>query len=155
MVAEKGFHDISLIGLVAPFHHSRVRLGRIDFTFFDSERCEGEGGGAFKVPRHKKTSRRQGRKVIFSSAAGTQVGGKNFSLPARLFLARFTAGLGNGRKPSPICGKRCSCSTFRGNKSFARPLRIGFRKEREIEQPFAGIIDDVDGERSTRWLHAG
>src|ERR1700746_677360 len=110
MVAKKRLYDIRLIGLVAPLHHRRIGLWRIDFALLDGERREGERRRAFKVPRHEKSSGRQRRKMIIPCTARAKISGKGFGLPARPLLACFGARIGVSRKSPPLRGKRCARS---------------------------------------------
>src|SRR6202022_2303456 len=73
--------------------------------------------------------------------------GEEFGLPAPLLFVGLGARSGVGGKRAPFRRERRPCSVCRSTEGFARPLPKGFAKQRQIEQPFTGIIDDVDGKR--------
>ena len=48
----------------------------------------------------------------------------------------------------PRRGEFCARALARQRKALCRPLLKTLVEQRQIQQPFAGVIDDVDGERA-------
>ena len=111
------------------------------------KRREGEGGGAFEIAGHQEPARRQRRKSPAIGLALAQIvregGGKGFGggvgrlggcVGGRNQIEEGLCLLGAGRTPSQRQG-------------FLAPLGVGLGEEGQIEQPFAGIVHDIEIER--------
>ena len=109
MIPEERFDDMRLIGLVAPLHHGGEGIRRIDFTFLDGERREGQGGRAFEVARHQEAARRQAGEMIFAGPAGAQIVGEKLGRPARVVLI----GLGRADRHWRRSPRHCAASGAR------------------------------------------
>ena len=152
VVAKERPRHIGLVGLVAPLHHRRQRAWRDFLTLVERQRREGQGGRPLEVARHEEAARRQARERVDVVARLAQVSGEEFGGGARRFLLGRGGGVEAGKKRAPGRGERragfCSARFDR----LARPLGVGLVEQRQVEQPFAGIIDDV--ERQVRGLRA-
>ena len=71
---------------------------------------------------------------------------EKFSGLARMVLICGRLRIKAGEKPPPWRGQQRAASSLRGCNRLKRPLRIVFGEQRQIEQPFAGVIDDVQRE---------
>src|ERR1700722_5921715 len=50
----------------------------------------------------------------------------------------------------PWCGEPCAGLLARQCETFMRPLLVTFMEQRQIEQPFAGIVDDIERQGAVR-----
>ena len=149
MIAEEGLHHMRLVGLVAPLHHRGERAGAKFHAFVDAQRREGEGGRAFEFAGHEKAAGRQRGQRVIVRARSAQISGEEFGETLGFAFAFIGVGSNRQRRAAPVGGKRRARSGGACFQCFARPLRVGFGQQRQVEQPFAGIVDDVDGE--FRW----
>ena len=147
VVAEERTHDMGLVGLVAPLHHRRER-SRCDFRARrERQRREGECGRAREIAGHQEAARRQSRERIDVVARLPQIGGEQGGAGARDFF------IGRGRRfeahqmLGPGLRQRLARRRSARRDRLLRPLRIALVQQRKVEQPFAGIVDDVEVER--------
>ena len=148
MLAEERLHHMRFVGLVAPLHGGCERArGKTSFAEA-GQRREGQRRRAFQVAGHEKTARRQRGKRPVVGLAGSQIGGEALRQAARGHLVER-------RRRIDLCG---FLPPFPGNIGAHRQLgefegvgREGaeiLAEQRQVEKPFAGIVDDVDGELS-------
>jgi hypothetical protein len=108
------------------------------------QRREGERGRPFKIAGHDEAAGRQGGERAGVRLAGLEIGGEKLRqfagsgfVGGRLRVDRSGAG-------KPVLGEigaGAGAGKLHGiGAEFAEILR----QQRQIEQPFAGIIDDVD-----------
>ena len=50
----------------------------------------------------------------------------------------------------PRRGEFCARAFARQREAFGRPLLIALVEQRQVEQPFAGIVDDIERQRAVR-----
>ena len=79
-------------------------------------------------------------------ARAAQIFGEGAGRAPRVVLQRRRVRIELGEARAPVAGERLPARRFRGGQRLARPLLIGLVEQREVEQPFAGIVDDVDVE---------
>ena len=155
MVAEERFDHMALVGLVAALHHRGQRaLDRL-VALGQGQWREGQRGRAFEVARHQETPWRKRRERIAFRARRAQIGGEQFRRLPRDGLVLRPGGVEAGGKAAPFSGERRSRRRGAGRKSLARPFGIGFFQQGQIEQPLAGIVDDIDDEGRGAWTKAG
>ena len=77
-----------------------------------------------------------------------QVRGERLGKPTRLLLVLRTGRIYAGELGMPRLRQAGPVQLARGSDHLARPLRIGFPQESQVEQPFAGVIDDIEVEAS-------
>ena len=138
---------MGLVGLVTPLHHRAQRACGERYTFVHRQRREGERGRTFHVARHQKAPGWQRRQRILLVAAGAQIGGENLRRLAGLLLVRGRIGVQRRRESPPVFSQHGARSARAGFQRFARPLGVALGEQRQIEQPFARIVHDVDGQR--------
>ena len=147
MVAEERPHHDILVGLIAPSHHRPQRsIGRIA-VLSHVERRKGQRRRAREIARHQEAARRQQAHGETLVAAGAQVIGEEFGGGERgLFVGRRLRV--QARKiRMPFGSQCCAGAAARQREALARPLLIALVEQRQIQQPFAGIIDDVQRQR--------
>ena len=147
VVAEEGPHDGVAIGLVAPRHHVGERACRALVAVFQAERREGQRRRIVEVAGHQEAARRLGGEQAAVGAAGAQIGGEDVGQLARQRLV----GRRMRRRPSASRfshghGVVAVAVAGGGGDRLARPVGIALGEQRQVEQPFAGIVDDVDVE---------
>ena len=144
MIAEERPHDMIAIGIVAARHHAGERL-RIDLAAFaHRQRRKRQQRRAFKIARHQEPPRRQRRRRNRLGAAGAQIGCEQRRRLLRDALVRRSRGIEARDIGAPFRGQRRARRGQARIKRILRPALIGFAEQRQIEQPFAGIIDEVD-----------
>ena len=149
MLAIERPHHHVLVGLVAPLHHrpERARARRLLAGQF--ERREGQRRRAREVARHQEAAGRQQPHGVALVAAGLEIVGEQRARPrARPARSRARAG-------SSVARWRCQRAASIGARAAARelqrigrPLRIARGEQRQVEQPFARIVHDVERERA-------
>ena len=147
VIAEERAHDVGLVGLVAALHHGGERPRHDVRALADRQRREGEGGRTFEIAGHEKAAGRQRGQGIGIGARGAQIGGEKLCRLARGFLGGRTARIERGEKSAPVGSERRACGGGARLERLARPVRIGLAEQWQVEQPLAGIVDEVDGHR--------
>ena len=155
MVAEERFDDVGLIGLVAAFHHCRHRAVSDRFGLADRDGGEGQRRRAFEVARHQETAGRQGRERVDVLARLAQIGGEPLGDLAGAVLVGFGVRVEAGERRAPVGRERRAGRGLAGGEGLARPSRVGFVDQRQVEQPFAGIIDEVERQPAVAAVPAG
>ena len=146
MVAEERPHDMGLIGLVAPLHHRRQRARRDLVALAERQRREGQRRRAFEIARHQEAARRQGRERVDVLARLAQIGGEQLGDVARAVLVGLGVRVEAGERGAPVGRERRAGAGLARGDRLARPRRVGLVEQRQVEQPFAGIVDDVEVE---------
>ena len=146
MIAEEGFDDMRLVGLVAPLHHRRERARGECRAFFHMQRREGQRRRSFELAGHEKAAGRQGGQRISLRSRRSQIGREQIREALGLRLAFGRIGGDSQRRAAPVGRERRARSCGAGFQRLARPLRVALGQKRQVEEPFAGIVDNVDGE---------
>ncbi len=148
MVAEERTHHDILVGLVTPAHHrpqravGRAAVGR------DIERRKGQRRRACEIARHQEAPGRQQAHCKTFVAAGAQIIGEQFRRgECRLFVLAALC-IKRLQMLVPRRGELCARTLARQGEALGRPLLKTLAEQRQIQQPLAGVIDDVDGKRA-------
>ena len=149
MIAEEGPHYVGLIGLVAPLHHGEERAARKTLLALRVERREGERGRAFKIARHEEASWRQRRQRVSVGAGVAQIGFEQIGKSLRQHLVGRCRRIDLGEGRVPILRRRLPACRAALLERGPRPLGIVEPEQRQVEQPFARIVDDIDVEPRT------
>ncbi len=144
MVAEERAHHDILVGLVAAHHHRPQRSLRRLAVDRHLERRKGQCRRVGEIARHQEAAGRQQahRKALVAAGAKItreQLCGGQCRL---LVLARF--GLQRCKMAVPLGGKMCARRRARQRQALRRPLLKSFLQQRQVEQPLAGIVDDIE-----------
>ena len=146
MAEEERLHHMADIGVVAPLHEIGERARRSDGAGGDVERGEGEQRRTGEVARHEETAGRQARQRHVIGAAAGEVGSKQLRrLQGLQFIAR-SEGIEARKMGVPMTREGETRRLAAGGDGRHRPLGIGEGKKRQIEQPFARIVDDIEGQ---------
>ncbi len=106
-----------------------------------SERREGERGRSLKVARHEKATRRQRGERVGIAAHRRKVGGERCGKLAGHGFARPRIGIGGlhtGQERASLGG-----APARFAQGLGGPLGKRLVHERQVEQPFAGIVHQI------------
>ena len=150
MIAEERPHHHVLVGLVAPLHHrpQRARRGAVP-SARQIERREGQRRRAREIARHQEAAGRQQAHGEALVAAGLQIVGEQLrGVSARLLVL---AAPRRRASRDGACQGAASCARgarARQREALGRPLLVALAEQRQVEQPFAGIVDDVERERA-------
>ena len=144
VVAEEGAHHGVAIGLVAAVHHAGERALRPFVVVFEAERREGEGRRIVEVAGHQEAARRLGGEQARVGAAAGEIGGEGVGQLARQRLVGGRVRVDVGQPLQPRNGMVAVAVAAGGGKRLARPFGVALGEQRQVEQPFAGIVDDVD-----------
>ncbi len=144
MVAKERPRHMGLVGLVAPLHHRRQRMRRDRRILVQRQRREGQRGRPLEVAGHQEAARRQSRQRVDVVARLAQIGGEELGGGARGVLFGLGVRVEAGKKGAPGRGERRARLRLARFDRLARPLGVGLVEQRQVEQPFAGIIDDVE-----------
>ena len=150
MIAKKRPDHHVLVGLVTPHHHRPQRPFRGSAIGRQIERRKGQRRGARKIARHQEAARRQQAHGETLVAAGAQVVGEQPRRRQRGLFVFFGFGIQRRKIRVPFRGKPRARLLPRQRETLTRPLLVALVEQRQIEQPFAGIIDDVERERAVR-----
>ena len=150
MIPEEGAHHHVLVSLIAPAHHR-------------PQRTLGRHAGVGQIERSKRQRRRAREVARHQEAAGwKQAHGKTFvAAGAQIFreqprggqrrLLVFAGGSVQHRKMRmPFCRKPGAWPLPRQAKALGGPLLVTLVEQRQIEQPFAGIVDDIERQAAVR-----
>jgi hypothetical protein len=141
MGAEEGFDDLALVGLVTAGEFAGERAAR---RLARGQRGEGDGGAALEVAGQEEPA---GRAVAEPRGAG---GGEVVGPAARKGgghgLVQFRGRIGGAQRGEEGCCERVAAGFGPGQRG-ARPGREIEIEKREVQQPFAGIVDDVEMHR--------
>ena len=144
MIAEERLHHMRLIGLEAPLHHGAQRTARHVSTRRQIERHEGNGGGTLQLARHEHPPRRDRRQQIAVLPAPAEIGGEQFGAAHRglLVLGRFR--IEPAEKGMPVAGRGLTLRRAADGHRLRRPFGVTELQQRQVQQPFAWIVDDVE-----------
>ena len=148
MVAEERAHHDVLVGFIAPPHHRPQRAVGRAAVDRDVERCKGQRRCIGEIARHQKAPGRQQAHRKAFVAAGAQIIGEQFGGGKRCLFVLSALRLKCLEMRMPRRGELCARALARQREALCRPLLKTLVEQRQIQQPFAGVIDDVDGERA-------
>ena len=136
MSAEKRFDHLRLIGLEAAFAFARQRSA---WCRSGRQGRKGQRRAALQVAGQQEAARCAIGKARL--LRGAQIGGPSLCKGGKLRLILRRIGAGLGHKLHIACRLGPRGGTRQGR---ARPCLIVLRKQAQIEQPFAGVIHDIE-----------
>jgi hypothetical protein len=145
MLAEEGAHDAGLVGFEAPFHQRAEASGGNRRARGEIQGGEGEGRRAREVARHQETAGRGGRHRLRAGAKGGKVALEGIGAPRGRELVRRAGRVEKARVPGR--SNRLPVRPAARRDGAARPFGVIRVEEREVGEPLARVVDDVDGER--------
>ena len=146
VVAEERPHDVRLIALEAPRHHGGERGARVARLGAERERTEGEQRRALEVARHQEAARTRRVQHVVVGARGLEVGGEEVGAAQRDLLVLRPVGIDGRQKFEPRLGVRLPPRRRRLLDRLGAPLLVAHVEQRQVDQPLAGIVDDVEVE---------
>ena len=143
MVPEERFDHDTLVGIEAALHLAIHRAAR--GTVLRRQGREAERGRAFQIARHQEPARGKCRQP--GLAAFLQVAPEQFSqgVGGRLVMRRV--GGDTAERRQEVLAEGCTCRGGGGIQSSLGPFGVSDFEKRQVQQPFAGIIDDVEMHR--------
>ncbi len=136
MGAEKRFHHLRLVGVEAAGEFARQRAAR---GWPRRQRRKGQGGRSFEVAGQEEPARRTVGKP--GLARGLQIGGP-IAREARGDRFVKPRGRVGGGQPRAKC--LCLCPPLGAGQRLCRPGGEILVQQGQIQQPFAGVIDDIE-----------
>ncbi len=140
---ERPHHDV-LIGLVAAHHHRPQRSLRRLPADGHVERRKGQRRRVGETAGHQEAAGRQQAHRKPLVAAGAQILGEELCGGQRRLLVLARLGLERCEMRVPVRGQMRARRFARQRQAFRRPLLKTLLQQRQVEQPFAGIVDDVE-----------
>ena len=144
MIAEERAHHMRLVGLVAPLHHRRDRARGDRVAFAERNRREGQRRRALEIARHQEPAGRQGRQRIDVVARLAQIGGEAFGDVARRILVGLGVRVEARERGAPVGRQRRAGRRLARAQRLPRPFGVGLVEQRQVEQPLARVVDEVD-----------
>ena len=146
---------MGLVGLEAPFHESREAAWRNRLPLGQIERREGERGRAGQIARHEEPARRRGGHSLGMGPQNGEIVLECLARPRCEHLVGRACGVERFQRfvPSSRCSGPVALAACLDG--LPGPLGIAGVEKREVEQPFAGIIHDIQGERARPRAPAG
>ncbi len=150
MLAEEGFDDDGLIGFVAPLHHRPERAALRLSVRGQGKRRESQRRRPIEIAGQQEAAGRKRGKRAFVGLAGLQIVGK---AGGEIAGDHFIGGSGDIRRlrqrqpGARQLGADAGCG--KGDGFLAEGAEI-LAEQRQVEQPFAGIIDDIDRQAAGR-----
>ena len=151
MIAKERPDDMRLIGLVAARHHRGERAGSDRVVVAERDGREGQRRRALEIARHEESAGRQGRERIDVVARSPEIGSEQFGDAPGRVLAGVGLRVEADERRAPFGRERRAGGRFARRQRLARPFGVGLVEERQVEQPFAGIVDEIERRGSTRW----
>ena len=150
VLAKERLHHMRLVGLVAPLHHGMERAGAGAATLQLGKRGEGQGGRALEIARHQEAPGRQRRERALVELAGPQVGSQRVGQGARGGLVRVGGRIDGFGQGAPFARQLRPNRQFGHLEGVGGEFLVGLAEQRQVEQPFAGIVDNVDRQAAAR-----
>ena len=139
---ERPDHDV-LVGLIAPDHHRPQRALGCGAVIGQVERRKGQRRRSRKIARHQKAARRQQAHGEAFVAAGAQIFGEQPRRRQRRLLVGGPSRMQRRKIGVPRFREPGAGPLPRQAKAFPRPFRVSLVQQRQIEQPFARIVDQI------------
>ena len=140
MVAEERRDHHPLVGLEALLKRAPERCGcparRPD------QRRESQRGRALEIARHQKATRRHRREAC--GARRRKIAGEPRGERPGVALVEVDRGIRGVEQAEPTFGLRQASRGAGGGDRRARPVPEGLVHQRQVEQPLARIVDDVE-----------
>ena len=146
VVAEERPHDVRLIALEAPRHHGGERRARIARLGAERQRTEGEQRRAFEIARQQEAPGPRRVQHVVVGARGLEVGGEQVGAAQGDLLVLRPVGIDARQKLAPGFRMRLPPRCRRLRHRLGAPLLVAHVEQRQVDQPLAGIIDDVEVE---------
>ncbi len=150
MIAEERPHHDVLVGLIAPPHHRPQRVIGRAAVDGHVERRKGQRRRIGEVARHQESAGRQQAHRETFVAAGAQIIGEQPCFGERSLFVFLGLRLQCREIRVPGRGEFCAQRFARQREAFRRPLLVALVQQRQVEQPLAGIVDDVEGQLAVR-----
>jgi hypothetical protein len=137
---------VPLVGLEAALHQGREAARRDRLPGREVEGREGERRRSGEVARHQEAPRRRRRDGLRAGAQRRQIGleGVARGLGPDLVGGALRVERREAREPRRRDGLPAGVPARRDG--LARPVRVGGVDQREVEEPLARVVDDVDRE---------
>ncbi len=146
VIAEERAHDVRLIALEAARHHRGEGVTTIALLGVEGERAERQERRAFEVARQQEAAGARRVQHVVVGARRFQIGGKQVGAAQRRLLALGCGRIGRGQKFEPCLGVRLAPGGAGLAQRLRAPLLVGHFEQGQIDQPLAGIVDDVEVE---------
>jgi hypothetical protein len=148
MIAEERTHHDVLVGFVPTLHHRPQRAVGGAAVDGHLKRRKGQRRRISEIARHQETAWwQQAHRKTFVTA-GAQIIREQFCGGERRLFVLAGPGIKRLQMRVPGRGEFGARAFVRQRKALSRPLLITLVEQREIQQPLAGVVDDVDGERA-------
>ena len=148
MIAEERPHHDVLVGLIAAHHHRPQRSLRRLAADGHVERRKGQRRRVGEIARHQEAAGRQQAHRKALVAAALQIAPEELCGRERRLLVLARLGLERCEMRVPVRGQMGARRLARQRQAFRRPLLKTLLQQRQIEQPLAGIVDDVERQRA-------
>ena len=155
VIAEERLDDVGLVALEAARQHGAEAAAPIAGRRPRRQREEREQGRAGEIARQQEAARSRRRQLGVGRARGLQVAREEIGARERGLLVGRRIGVERGqvlpaspRAAAARCGARASATARR------RPVGERLVQQRQVDQPFAGIVDDVDVQAARPELRA-
>ena len=145
LVKERPHHE-AFVGLEPALHHGAERAFGGRLRAAERKRREGESRSAGAFARHQEPAGRQQAQRIARVAAGAKVIGEQLCGGERRLLVLAGFWVERGKMCVPSAREPAARLLVGELQRLGRPFAIAHGEQRQIEQPLAGIIDDVEGE---------
>ena len=142
---EEGLHDRALVGLETRLHQRGETAGRRPCSDRQRHRAKLQHRGIGDLSGVQETPGLQQAQLLPVAAGGKKVTVQLVRLQHRLGIASAVCRMA-GHKIEPIAGERGAHPAARQGEGRARPITIALLQQRQVEQPFAGIIENFDGQ---------
>ena len=150
MFAEEGLDHMRLVRLVAPLHHRQQRSAPASAAVHPRQRCEGERRRAVEVSGHQEATGRQGGQRARVVLAGLEIGREGLRETARSHFVGVAVRIDGRSQRPPGFRQVVACRQVGEFERLARELGIAFPQQGQVEQPLAGIVDDVERQPAGR-----
>ena len=144
MIAEERPHDVRLIALEAARHHGGERRAPVARLVAEGERTEGEQRRAFEIARQQKAAGPGRVQHMIVGTRRLEIGGKEVRSPQRHLLVLGGIWIDAGEKLAPGFRVRLPARRRRLLHRLGAPLLVAHVEQRQVDQPLAGIVDDVE-----------
>ena len=140
MVVEEGLYHLGLVGLIAPLHLAPERSAR-------GGACIGQG----REGQDRRSGQFAGQEEPSRRAVGIPRRPRRRQISGETFGQRLCGDLIEGFRGIRRSGQRKECLSLlaRGDARhhLSRPGVIALIHQRKVQQPFAGIVDNVEVQR--------